>query len=66
MQASRLHNIHPLIVPFFWPLIRSKASENSLTLSGVSVEDEGTYVCVVENTVGRAEREIILRVYGRW
>ena len=46
-------------------LHRSKTSENSLTLSLVKVEDEGTYVCVVENSVGRAEKEIKLRVHGK-
>ena len=29
------------------------------------VEDEGTYVCVVENMVGRTQNEIKLRVHSK-
>lgn len=44
---------------------RSKVlGSQSLLLSNVQVDDEGEYVCVVENTVGRDEKSAKLVVHG--
>ncbi|XP_056450813.1 roundabout homolog 3 [Gadus chalcogrammus] len=39
--------------------------DNSLRLSQVRAEDEGTYTCVSENAVGKAEVSGILQVHGK-
>lgn len=40
-------------------------SDNSLRLSQVRGEDEGTYTCVSENSVGKAEASASLQVHGK-
>ncbi|XP_014853472.1 PREDICTED: roundabout homolog 2-like [Poecilia mexicana] len=40
-------------------------SDNSLRLSQVRAEDEGTYTCVSENSVGKAEASGTLQVHGK-
>lgn len=40
-------------------------SENSLRLTQVRAEDEGTYTCVSENSVGKAEASATLQVHGK-
>lgn len=39
-------------------------SDNSLHLTQVRGEDEGTYTCVSENSVGKAEASGSLQVHG--
>lgn len=39
-------------------------SDHSLWIDQVSSEDEGTYTCVAENSVGRAEASGSLSVHG--
>lgn len=39
-------------------------SDHSLWIGPVSAEDEGTYTCVAENSVGRAEASGSLSVHG--
>lgn len=39
-------------------------SDNSLRLTQVRAEDEGTYTCVSENSVGKAEASGTLQVHG--
>lgn len=39
--------------------------DNSLRLSQVQGEDEGTYTCVSENSVGKAEASASLQVHGK-
>lgn len=39
-------------------------SDHSLWIGSVSAEDEGTYTCVAENSVGRAEASGSLSVHG--
>lgn len=40
-------------------------SDSSLRLSQVRGEDEGTYTCVSENSVGKAEASASLQVHGK-
>lgn len=40
-------------------------SDNSLRLTQVQGEDEGTYTCVSENSVGKAEASGTLQVHGK-
>lgn len=40
-------------------------SDNSLRLTQVRAEDEGTYTCVSENSVGKAEASGTLQVHGK-
>lgn len=40
-------------------------SDSSLRLSQVRAEDEGTYTCVSENSVGKAEASGTLQVHGK-
>lgn len=39
-------------------------SDNTLRLLKVREEDEGTYTCVTENSVGRTEASAMLQVHG--
>lgn len=39
-------------------------SDNSLRLTQVRGDDEGTYTCVSENSVGKAEASGTLQVHG--
>lgn len=43
-------------------------AEGSLSIVGVTVEDEGTYLCHAENGVGTAESvlDVVLEVLGKW
>lgn len=48
-------------------LCRSKLLENrNLRLKKVKVQDEGIYICRVENSVGWQEAEARLSVHGKW
>lgn len=40
-------------------------SDNSLRLTQVRAEDEGTFTCVSENSVGKAEASGTLQVHGK-
>lgn len=40
-------------------------SDNSLRLVRVRAEDEGTYTCVTENSVGKTEASAVLQVHGK-
>lgn len=51
-----------LFLTFFRFEIRS---DNSLRLTQVRAEDEGTYTCVSENSVGKAEASGTLQVHGK-
>lgn len=39
--------------------------DNSLHLMRVRAEDEGTYTCVTENSVGKTEASAVLQVHGK-
>lgn len=53
-------------VYFFPPFFRFEIrSDNSLRLTQVRAEDEGTYSCVSENSVGKAEASGTLQVHGK-
>lgn len=39
--------------------------DNSLRLMRVRAEDEGTYTCVTENSVGKTEASAVLQVHGK-
>ncbi|KAL8173785.1 UNVERIFIED_CONTAM: Roundabout 2 [Gekko kuhli] len=41
-------------------------NDNTLRISRVSAEDEGTYTCVAENSVGKSEASGSLSVHGKY
>lgn len=41
-------------------------NDNSLRISRVNAEDEGTYTCVAENSVGKSEASGSLSVHGKY
>lgn len=54
-------------VCLFVPNSRSEIqNDNSLRISRVSAEDEGTYTCVAENSVGKSEASGSLSVHGKY
>lgn len=58
---------HPLTSFFFPSKPRSEIqNDNSLRISRVNAEDEGTYTCVAENSVGKSEASGSLSVHGKY
>lgn len=54
-----------LILVCGWPSRFEIRSDNSLRLTQVRGDDEGTYTCVSENSVGKAEASGTLQVHGK-
>lgn len=59
----RFQNMNVALTLTFFPRFEIR-SENSLRLTQVRAEDEGTYTCVSENSVGKAEASAALQVHG--
>lgn len=50
----------------WWGLPRWEVlPDNTLRISRLQVEDEGTYTCVADNSVGRSEASGTLTVHGK-
>ena len=50
----------------FLPTVRFEIrNDNSLRVVRVREEDEGTYTCMSENSVGKTEASAVLQVHGK-
>lgn len=60
-----IYTPHRLLFSLSWPNRFEIRSDNSLRLIRVRAEDEGTYTCVTENSVGKTEASAVLQVHGK-
>lgn len=64
VQSALLTDNHCLFSPSR-PSRFEIRGDNSLRLVRVRAEDEGTYTCVTENSVGKTEASAVLQVHGK-